>query len=361
MTIIKANGAELNTDNFIFDSQTGVQRSRDERKYVEENKHLALQFPIKELRHYFHATFPGRWTLVHAQSHNFKTQWVDFWAKVSAVDLAEQMEQNKQKRGVVIKISTEDAIEGLVESQIASFGGGELDDIALGIIKNPQDFVRAETIVGGLPIVHIGESLGMDDSNAALLTLSNIARLIDYVRKDHFGEYTPIAAIFADYLQAFPFDTEVSGARNMTDSRTLQINRDTDTFRRMVKYFSCPGVMTAQSNPDKEMSTINDPIKLPGYWDTHWSKYPPQRADFMYTLWMPKSHYKLGEWVDGERTTKDKPSRWNFEVKNDALWIGSRKHKKFKNVGASFPLKVDTYGNVSLNSPEYERIQKLVS
>lgn len=353
----------MDNKQFVFDSPASIRKSREERQNMEENKHLALQFPIPELRYYFHPTFPGRWTLVHAQSHNFKTEWTNFWAKTTAVELAEEMKKS-DRRGVIIKISTEDAIEALVESEIASFGGGLLEDIAQGIIKNPERFVRAENIVGGLPIVHVGESLGMDESNSAMLTLTNIAKLIHYVKYEHFKQETPIAAIFCDYLQALPFDTAVAGAKNMTDSRTLQINRDVETFRRIIKQNSCPGVMVAQSNPDEQLSTIGDSIKLPGYWDTHWSKYPPQRADFMYSLWMPKMHYPIGDTVPDRRRGKNEiesnqMAKWNFRVEPDMLWVKCLKHKKFPNVGASFPLKVSENNNVSFNSELYEKIKRM--
>jgi hypothetical protein len=351
--------SSINPQPFVFDSPAGLERARLNREYMKANQHLALQFPIKELRStnpqayskYFHPTFPGRMTLVVAPSHSFKTEWTNFWAKTAAVELSEQMNDGK-RRGVIVKISTEDAIESLVESEIASFGGGKLDDISMGDIKNPEAFVQAEAIVGGLPIVHIGESLGMDDSNAALLCLSNIAKLVDYIRKDHFGEETPIAAIFLDYLQALPFDKEVAAHKNMTDSRTLQINRDVDTFRRMVKHFACPGVMAAQAPPEEQSSVARESIKLPGFWDVHWSKYPPQRTDFMYSLWMPKLDYKIGEMVGNT----PKNPKWNFPVRNNSLWIKCLKHKKHVNVGASFPLLIQENGDVVLDEELHRKI-----
>lgn len=349
---------DVETNDFVFDSQDGIRKSRIERENMRQNKHLALQFPIPELRHYFHPTFPGRWTLVHAQSHNFKTEWVNFWAKTASLELSDAMNTDEQRRGVIIKISVEDAVEGLIESEIASFGGGELQDIAQGIVKDPEKFIRAETHVGGLPIVHIGESLGMDDSNASLLSLSNIEKLIDYVRKDHFGQDTPIAGIFADYLQAFPMDS-TTGSGKMIDTRTLQINRDVDTFRRICKRFFAPGVMVAQSSPDDSMSTAGDSIKIPGFWDIHWSKYPAQRADFMYSLWMPKMHYPVGQWVDSHKNKEH--SRWNFCVTKNGLWIKAHKHKKFPNVGAAFPLTVSKEGNVSLDKELFDRITRMES
>ena len=347
----------INPKSFVFDSTAALDKSRQERKYMQDNSHLALQFPIPELRYYFHPTMPGRVALVIAQSHNFKTEFMNFWAKTAAVDLADRMKQGK-KRGVIVKISMEDAVEGIVESEIAAMRGGKLDDISQGIIKDADKFLTAETSVGGLPIIRIGESLGMEDSDASQLYLSNIAELIHYVKYDHYGEETPIAGIFCDYLQSLPPDPESALAKNVTDSKTQQIERDTNTFRRMAKRFSTAGVMLAQSPSDASLSTINEQIKLPGYWDIHWSKYPAMRADFMYSLWMPKMHYSIGDWVDN-KIGKNVISDWNFKVENNSLWIKSLKHKKYTNVGASFPLSVTENGNVDFNSELYGRIKKM--
>lgn len=349
--------SSISPNKFVFDSPAGIRRSRDEREYIKANAHLALQFPVPELRHYFHPTFPGRVTLVQAQSHNFKTEWMNFWAKTCAIELSAKADEDEKKRGVVIKISTEDAVEGLVEAEIAGMGGGKLDDISMGVIKNPNEFLRAEVVVGGLPIVHIGESLGMDDSNAALLYLSNIVKLIDYVRKDHFATETPIAAIFLDYLQTLPIDPENRINNNMVETRRNQVMHDMDAVRRAAKYFNCPVVVNAQSKQDEQLSTFGKSIKLPGYWDVQESSYPSQRADFLYSLWMPKMHYPVGEWVGN--SAKKELAKWNFCVKPNSLWIQCLKHKKYTNVGASFPMLISENGNVSLDKDLYDNITKM--
>lgn len=349
--------SDISPKNFVFDAPEGIRRSRDEREYIKANAHLALHFPVPELRYYFHPTFPGRVTLVQAQSHNFKTEWMNFWAKTAAVELSAKTDADETKRGVIIKISTEDAIEGLVEAEIAGMGGGKLDDISVGVIENPQEFLRAETTVGGLPIVHIGESLGMDNSNAAKLYLSNIVKLIDYVRKDHFAVSTPIAAIFLDYLQTLPIDPANRVNNSMVETRRNQVMHDMDSIRRAAKYFNCPVVLNAQSKQDEQLSTFNKSIKLPGYWDVQESSYPSQRTDFLYSLWMPKMHYPQGEWVGSN--AKKEFSKWNFCVKPNALWIQCHKHKKYTNVGASFPMLVSENGNVSFDKDLYENITRM--
>jgi hypothetical protein len=335
----------LDPKNFVFDAPTGIELSRQNRESMRENSHLALKFPINELRGYFHPTMPGKVTVVQAQSHNFKTEFLNYWTDEAAKELAEET-----RRGVIVKINVEDAVEGLIEADIARQGGGSLDDISMGIIKDENEFIRAETLVGQLPIVHIGESLGMDDSNAAMLYLTNIFRLIDHVRKNHFAEYTPIAGIFIDYIQALPLDPEHRTNRNMQETRRSQVMKDMDRIKQAAKYFSCPIVLAAQSKQNEDLSSRGKVIKLPDYWDVQETSYVPQRADFMYSLWMPKMHYSPGTVLDSEN------KKWNFIVENDMLWIKSLKHKKYRNVGASFPLKVSQYGEVSLNKNLYDHI-----
>lgn len=340
--------SNLQTEAFVFDAPTGIERSRENRKDMQENAHLALKFPVEDLRYYFHPTMPGKVTVVQAQSHNFKTEFLNYWADTAAKELA-----NETRRGVIIKINVEDAVEGLVEADIARQGGGNLDDISMGVIKDEAEFIRAETLVGQLPIVYIGESLGMDDSNAALLYLSNIFRLIDYVRNKHFAEPTPIAGIFIDYIQALPLDPEHRTNRNMQETRRSQVMKDMDRIKQAAKYFSCPVVLAAQSKQDDDLSTANKAMKIPGYWDVQESSYVPQRADFMYSLWIEKQHYHPGAMIGG----KDDP--FNYPCSDKRLWVKSLKHKKYRNVGQAFPFMISETGNLTYDKDLHSKIQKL--
>ena len=338
----------LDPKSFVFDAPTGIERSRENRREMQENAHLALKFPVEELRYYFHPTMPGKVTVVQAQSHNFKTEFVNFWADKAAKELAEET-----RRGVIIKINVEDAIEGLIEADIARQGGGNLQDISMGVIKDESEFIRAETIVGSLPVIHIGESMGMDDSNAALLYLTNIFKLIDYVRKSHFAEYTPIAGIYIDYIQALPLDPEHKSNRNMQETRRSQVMHDMDRIKHAAKYFECPVVVAAQSKQNEDMSSSKRAIKLPEYWDVQETSYVPQRTDFMYSLWMEKMHYSPGSMIGG------KDDKFNYVCAENRLWIKCLKHKKYRNVGQAFPLRVDENSNVTYDKQLFEHIAKL--
>ena len=72
----------------------------------------------------------------------------------------------------------------------------------------------------------------------------------------------------------------------------------------------------------------------------------------MYSLWMPKLDYRIGEMVGNV----PKNPKWNFQVRNNSLWIKCLKHKKHVNVGASFPLLIQENGDVVLDEELHRKI-----
>lgn len=336
----------IKSDSYIFDMVKGMDAVRQHQQFMVDNKHLALQFPIPELRHYFHPSYPGKQTTIQAQSHNGKSLFIDFWAHQAAKELFDS-----GRRGVIVKVNTEDAIELLISAELAMGGAGKLDDLQTGTIENPERYLRVETQIGNLPIIHIGESLGMDDSVAAELYLSNIARLIEYTRKEFFAEEMPIVAIFIDFIQALPLDPEIK--TTIENTRRIQVISDENRLRRAAKYFYCPVIVAAQSKQDADMSTSKQFMRLPGFWDIQEASYVAQHTDFMYSLWFPKTHYQLGS-VQNDRNYK-----WSLTVKENQMWIKALKHKGYKNIGSAFPIEVDEYGNMVLDSKMMDYIQKL--
>jgi hypothetical protein len=335
---------KINPKSLVFDMVDGMRAVRNHQEFMADNKHLALQFPIPELRNYFHPSYPGKQTTIQAQSHHGKTTFIDYWAHQAAKELFDS-----QRRGVIIKINTEDAIELQMSAELARGGAGKLDDLQVGIIEDPEKYIRVEVEMGCLPIIHIGESLGMDDESAASLHMSNIARLIDFVHKEYFDTEMPIAAIFVDYIQALPFDPEIKSSRE--DTRRLQVISDENRLRRAAKYFYCPVIVAAQSKQD--LSTSSNLLKIPNFWDIQETSYISQHTDFMYSLWFPKMNYPIGS------TQNSKDIKWSLKIKNDQMWIKCLKHKGYKNTGSIFPILLDEYGNMTLDKETRDYICKM--
>ena len=331
----------LKPKDFIFDMPRGMQAVKAHQEFMRRNEHMALAFPIPELQYYFHPVFPGEQCVIQAESHNFKTGFMDFWASYAAQSLPQN------GKSVIIKINTEDAIESLVLGELARHNAGDLDGLSEGRIDDPEQYIRAEVEAGSLPIVHIGESLGMDDSNAAQLYLSNIIRLIDFTRKEYFAEPVQIAAIFVDYIQALPFDPEVKRA-NVEQTRRLQVMSDEDRLRRAAKYFSCPVIVAAQS---RELPLKENKLKMPSFYDVQETTYVPQHTDRLYAIAMPKMSGRVGDLMEYGGQT--------FTVKENQIWIKAEKQKRYKNVGASFPLVINDNSTVSLDTDIWTRIQRM--
>jgi hypothetical protein len=336
------NKSALDTpEKFIYDMPSGIAAVKDHQEFMRRNQHMALKFPIPELQYYFHPVYPGEQATIQAESHNFKTGFVDFWASYAARTLP------AERTSVIIKINTEDAIESLVLGELARHDAGNLDDLSEGRITDLEKYVQAEVSAGALPIVHIGESLGMDDSNAAQLYLSNVIRLIDHTRKNFFAEPVQIAAIFVDYIQALPYDPEIRRA-SIEQTRRLQVMQDEDRLRRAAKYFSCPVIVAAQS---RELPRKENKLSMPGFYDVQETTYVPQHTDRLYSIAMPKMSGKVGDLMDYGNVT--------FSVTENGLWIKAHKQKRYKNVGASFPLIVRENGTVALDEDLWNRIMKV--
>lgn len=330
-----------NPNAFIFDMPTGIQAVKDHQAFMRENSHLALKFPIPELQHYFHPVYPGEQFTLVAESHNFKSGWMDYWASFAAQTMPQD------RRAVIIKINTEDAIESLVLSELSRNQAGDLDALSEGRIDDLEKYVSAEVVAGALPIVHIGESLGMDDSNANQLYLSNIARLIDVVRTDYFAEPVEIAAIFVDYIQALPFDPELKG-NNIEQTRRLQVMQDENRIRRMAKYFRCPVVVAAQS---RELKHGDNKLCMPAFYDIQETTYVSQHTDRLAAIALPKMSGRVGDIIEYGGVTST--------ITENQLWIKCLKQKRYKNVGASFPLLIGNDGNVVLDTKTWNQITRM--
>lgn len=327
--------------SFIFDMPAGMAAVKTHQEFMRQNEHMALKFPIPELQYYFHPVFPGEQATIQAESHNFKTGFIDFWASYAARTLP------SDRRSVIIKVNTEDAIENLVLSELARHDAGSLDELSEGKISDPEKYISAEVEAGALPVIHIGESLGMDDSNAAQLYLSNIIRLIDFTRKEYFAEPVQIAAIFVDYIQALPFDPEVKRA-GVEQTRRLQVMSDEDRLRRAAKYFSCPVIVAAQS---RELGHQENKLVMPSFYDVQETTYVSQHTDRLYSIAMPKMHGRIGNLMEY--------GSLNFSIADNQLWIKALKQKRYKNVGASFPLIVNENSTVMLDKKMWEQITRM--
>jgi hypothetical protein len=118
------------------------------------------------------------------------------------------------------------------------------------------------------------------------LYLSNMVRSIEALVKGEVCDPVKPAAIFFDYLQAFPFDPEHKQAVG-TEQRRLQVREDMYRLRMAASYFKCPVIVAVQAK--QHLDNIKGDVMIPGMYDGEESSSIAQRCDRIITLWMPKT------------------------------------------------------------------------
>jgi hypothetical protein len=105
--------------------------------------------------------------------------------------------------------------------------------------------------------------------------------------------------------------------------------------------------MAAQA---RELERRENKLTMPGFYQVQESTFISQRTDRLYSLAMPKMSGRVGDLMEY--------GGLSFTVEENQLWIKCHKQKRYKNTGGSFPLKVDEFGNVSLDTALWDKITR---
>ena len=294
------------------------------------HKTRGAKLAIAGIREYFAPALPGQVTVILAQTSNYKSGFMHFWERT----LAEQLIEEERDDEAIIHVSVEECVEEQAFLYFARETGEDAGKLARGDVQDWSKLERASTIVATIPIYRIGDSLARAEDMPNLY-LSNMVRSIQSLTS---GEVTgnPIkpAALFFDYLQAFPFDPDVRRA-TMADQRRLQVREDFYRLRQAAAYFACPVVVGVQAK--QHLEGPPSPIQIPGLYDGNESADISQRADRMISLWMPKMSHTIGTWIDYKDV--------NFKVEENILWIKILKQRGGLPSGKSWKCRIDFLRN----------------
>ncbi len=141
-----------------------------------------------------------------------------------------------------------------------------------------------------------------------------------------------IAALFFDYLQAFPFDDEHRMMGDKDSQRRLQVRSDIYRLRQAAAYFNAPVVVAVQAKQHLEGAPSKQ-FYLPGVFDGEESSSIAQRCDRVISLWMPKMNHSLGEVIDYKNMV--------FTVRENLLWVKVCKQRGRLPAGRSWPCLID--------------------
>lgn len=330
----KAKDKEFDPANAIYTPAQVATYATEQVKFIRDNKHRALNFFIPGIDNYFAPLLPGQICAVIAQASNYKSGTLHAWEYAAA----RQLQRDGREDEVIVHVSVEEAVE---EQAYLLFGietGEDAGDIARGNIQDWDKLYQAAIQVGNIPIYRIGDSLARAEDFPSLY-MSNMIRSIRYMRDELLGEQLKIAAIFFDYLQAFPFDPEVRRQGNKEMQRRLQVREDIYRLRQAAAFFNCPVVVGVQAKQNLNGSPSQS-MYIPGIYDGEESSAIAQRCDRIFQLWMPKMNWPIGSQVDYKDIY--------YTVDENLLWLKVGKQRGRLPSGKSWKCRIDFAKNVIL-------------
>jgi len=296
------------------------------------NRNRLMPFFLKDLGEYMLPLRGGALCVIMAQTHNGKSFIMNRWE----MEFAKYLEKVGRDE-IIIHVDVENVIEDQAYTLMKQQGvyGREITDWK----EAEAMFISASIKVGKIPVYRIGVRSGHGDFTK--LYLSNVAKMIEYIQGKNpefsmLGREVKIAAIFADYLQAFPVDPEVSRAEHK-DQRRLQVRADVFTCRNMAARFAVPVILGVQAKQELK-GQLGPNMLIPGLYDGMETADIATRTDLMWSMWMPKTTHSVGDRL----RHKD----LEFDVTEGLIWLRLLKQRipGGGKSGLSWPMYVDWDG-----------------
>jgi hypothetical protein len=256
-------------------------------KSISENKHRAMPVYISGMRDYFAPVMPGRIAAIIAQTSHYKSGFLRFQARETALEIASKEERQDE---CLFWVSTEEDVEEQMLHEFAHYSREPIHNLAHGTVLDWDRLLGHATEIGTVPIYRIAVSLaGTRDVNSTDLYMSNVARELVWAVEEF--NLKP-AGLFVDYLQALPLDPEIR--KSTPDARRrLQVREDVYRLRDAARELSCPVWVAIQAKQHLDHQ-ISREFKMPGLYDGEETAAIAQRFDRVITAWLPKMDYPIG-------------------------------------------------------------------
>lgn len=326
----------FNPAAYVLTANETLEKKHARDKFVIENKHLALEFPVAGLEKFIPPIQSGEVGIFGAGSHQGKSLFLKHW-----IFEAQKKLEEAKRRAIIAYVSHEDTGEMTAQQQVKKYDGNE-------------------TLYSDDLFLYIGRSFGMKPEDIAELYMTNIVRALEYARLNKFADPMPFAAIGYDFIQKTPPDPE---RRTMTNDsqRRLQVADDSRRLGEAAIYFSCPVVVAAQTGlkslktpyagGSKDVTAMN----IPGDGDFEEAKEIFQYADHAITAWLPRIDYPVGKLVEN--------GNWSFEVTENLFFIRSIKSRycdpqEWKGIGKVYPLFIQKDGSFIYDKDYHAKIYR---
>ena len=322
----------LNAENAIFSPTRFTTVATQQLKQHEEEMTRAMPLPIPKMADYVAPISPGQTCSVVAQTSNFKTGFMRYWIK----QYAKQLQTTGRQDEYIVVIDMETPIEDLAVMEIAEASGADRRTLDTEGVKDWSPVYDAIRKLNQTPVIRIGTTIGRDPETTVRwenLYIGNILEAIeDLVDGKVFEFKVKIAAIFVDYLQAFPLDPSNRRMSGSRDTRRIQVRNDFYNLREAASRLRAPMVIGCQAKQDLS-NYWDSTLKIPGKYDVKETSDVAERTDRSISLLMCKEQYDAG--------TKVETPRFNFTARDNLLFTRVTKQRNGYPAGAIFPLEIN--------------------
>lgn len=322
---------EFDPGSAIFTPQESVAAALKTVRYVRQGYgaagiSLGLRYISSGEFPYVPRVLPGQTAVILAQTSHGKSYMMHYIERKAAYQLITDGREDE----VLIHVSVEESIEEQVYNHLSYRTGVSAGDIARGAIQDWNMLEQEALVVGQIPIYRIGEAIARPEATPHLY-MSNMLRCIDFLREKLMGHRLKIAGIFFDYLQAFPIDPEVARTA-LNDQRRLQVREDFYRIRQAARRFGCPTFVAVQAKQELKDAPGKDML-TPGQYDVNETADVSQRADRIFSLWMPKQTHSVGARIDHKG--------FSFTVEENLMFFKVCKQRGGHRAGKAWAMRVD--------------------
>lgn len=240
----------------------------------------------------------GHTVLINASTHHGKTQAANLWVDRAVQHFRESGRDDK----VIVVIDRENTLEeiGLTLLQRAKVIPNMAQMLDSGVRQ-------VNVAAAGMTLARIGNIIYIAPTMGGSYSLINIDMVMDALEEIASGKLFPnlprnkqggvdIAMIVVDYLQSLAQSGEIS-----VETMTKEHQYIAYVFERIfaaAKRYGAATLVTSQAKQKGDLDGLPGLMGAPGTRGVSGSKWPAERTERHISLYMPKSDFSLGDFIE---------------------------------------------------------------
>lgn len=267
-----------------------------------------IQFTVPELKAIARPIYPHETAFIIGHSRNGKS----FVVKKVLYEETQKLYREHKTDNVNVIVTWEEPAEILAMNWMSVLSGISSTKMLKGLINRTElDELKQNVVVkvGQYPIYIIGMSAnrGKDGIRRKVdLSMGGVDQCLEWIMNK---QRLDMRVLVYDYLQRIPNDSSKSQAQHVMNA---------------VDWVKDTGLWTGASvlcATQAKQSVLDRPIPMPKLYDSEWSANVAQSGDVVYSVFMPKTHFANGTFIEKFAAYRD------MKVDNNMQFLNILKQK----------------------------------